>query len=99
MAGRRKGSKRRSTKRHSRRRGGNWFQDLGAKLKNEFTNPQSMLRQSDGLLDKASSSFGTVPGLGKALSYAQKANSYAKQMGFGRRRKSRSTKRRSTKRK
>lgn len=99
MAGRRKGLKKRTTKRHGRRRGGNWFQDLGAKIKNEFTNPQSLLRQSNGILDKASSTFGAVPGLGQALSAAQRANAMAKQVGLGRRRKSRSTKRRSTKRK
>lgn len=98
----RKGAKR-SSKRSHKRRGGSWFSDLGAKIKNEFTNPQSLLRQSDGVLDRAASALSIVPGVGQALSAAQRANQMAKQVGLGkyvvyRKRKSHG-KRRSTKRK
>lgn len=86
MAGKRRSMKRKSTSRRTKRRGGDWFSDLGAKIKNEFVNPQSLLRQSGGIVDKASSALGGVPGLGQALSYAQQANQMAKQVGLGRRR-------------
>ena len=87
MPAKRRSMKRRSTSRRTKRRGGDWFSDIGAKIKNEFTNPQSLLRQSNGILDRASSTFGAVPGLGSALSAAQRANSMAKQVGLGRRRR------------
>jgi hypothetical protein len=81
-------AKRRSAhKRSTKKRGGNWFQDLGNKIKNEFTNPQSVLRQQGGLLDKAASTLGGVPGVGQALSAARTANAAAKAVGLGRMRK------------
>lgn len=83
MAGRRRSTKKRSTK----RRGGDWFSDLGAKIKNEFTNPQSLLRQSGGIVDRAASSLGAVPGVGQALRAAQQANAAAKMVGLGRMKK------------
>ena len=79
--------KRRSTKSSKRskgkRRGGNWFQDLGAKIKNEFVNPNSLLRQSGGIVDKVADAAQAVPGLGQAASLARKANQAAKMVGLG----------------
>ena len=77
-----------------RKRGGNWFKDLGSKLSNEFTNPKSLMRQQfyrDGALRKAlpgiASAVGSVPYLGQAASLAAKASDYANMLGYGRKRK------------
>ena len=84
----------RSTKRSTKRRGGNWFNDLGAKIKNEFVNPQSLLRQQfyqDGpirnALPQVAAALKDVPGLGQAADMAVKASDAAKQIGLGRMKK------------
>lgn len=94
MAVKRKTSKRSHKRKTHKRRGGNWFTDLGAKIKNEFVNPQSVLRQQfyqDGpirnALPQVAAALKDVPGLGQAADLAVQASNAAKQVGLGRMKK------------
>jgi hypothetical protein len=92
MAGRRSktSAKKKSTKRTTKRRGGNWFKDLGDKIKNEFVNPQSVLRQQfyqdgpiRGELRKVAEAVKDIPGLGTAAKLAVQADDAARLVGVG----------------
>lgn len=109
MAGR-KTSKRKTVKKSHKRRGGNWFNDLGAKLKNEFVNPNSLLRQQfhregavRNALPEVAKALSGVPGIGKIADMAVQASDAAKMVGLGKyvvyRKKKSHGKRKSSKRK
>jgi len=111
MAGRKKTMKRKSMKKSSsKRRGGSWFKDLGEKIKNEFVNPQSVLRQQfyqDGpirsQLKNVAEAVKDIPGFGTAANLAVQADEAAKMVGLGKyvvyRKKKSHGKRKSSKRK
>jgi hypothetical protein len=93
MAKRRTSMTKSTTKRT--KRGGNWFQDIGNKIRNEFENPKSVLRQQfyreaplrNEILNTATKAFAGVPGFSTVMDIANKANDAAKMAGFGRKRK------------
>lgn len=69
------------------KRGGNWFQDVGRKIANEFTNPNSVLRKDVlGAVTNVSRVL-PIPGLSNVVGAVNMANDAAKSVGLGRKKK------------
>jgi hypothetical protein len=86
----RRASMKRSTVKHTKtsrtKRGGNWFQDIGEKIKNEFVNPRSLLRNE--VLNAATNISRAIPTpLSPVIEAANTANTLAKSVGLGRKKK------------